>query len=212
MKILKLTMGVSFFVLLCLSSCATKRIEEKIFSPVYVTNTLKYVILAPDTIEKPLDMAQQITAFFGDQEWVMNSWVQADKEGIAIVLFDTLGSGLGDLSYRAGALSFSSSIFPPSFKAEYLVADFQFCFYRIDALKAALGRLKLDVEIHDGLYGSKEIRRIRDGKKVIIEIEKSPEVGVLKYTNFLRGYGYTLRGDFGSDAPGRSGCFSALPA
>jgi hypothetical protein len=103
---------------------------------------------------------------------------------------------MGDLSYRAGSLSFSSPVFPSSFKAEYLVADFQFCFYRVDALKAALGRLKLDVEIHDGLYGSKEIRRIRDGKKVIIEIEKSMEAGVLRYTNFLRGYSYTLQGDF----------------
>jgi hypothetical protein len=194
MKLLKRTKGVSFFILLCLSSCATSPIEGSVFAPVYVTNASKYVILAPDAIEKNLDMAQQISGFFGDQEWVMNGWVRADQDGIAIALFNALGGSLGDLSYRTGALSFSSPLFPSSFKAEYLVADFQFCFYRVDALKAALGKLKLDVEIQDGSDLIREIRRIRDKKKVIIEIEKSS--GALKYTNFLRGYGYTLLGDF----------------
>jgi hypothetical protein len=36
--------------------------------------------------------------------------------------------GLGELSCHEGSLSFSSPVFPSSFKAEY-IADFQFCFY-----------------------------------------------------------------------------------
>jgi hypothetical protein len=194
MKRLKRAKSVSFFILLCLSSCTARTIEVSVFAPVYVTNVSKYVILAPNAIEKNLDMVQQISVFFGDQKWVINGWVRADQEGIAIALFNTLGGSLGDLSYRAGTLSFSSPLFPPSFMAEYLVADFQFCFYRVDALKTALGKLKLDVEIQNGSDWPREIRRIRDRKKVIIEIEKSS--GALKYTNFLRGYGYTLLGDF----------------
>jgi hypothetical protein len=159
-----------------------------------VTNKVQYVLLPPTAIEKPLDMAQQISGSYGNQDMVMDAWVQADDQGITLALLSSMGSSLGELSFSEGALSFVSSLFPPSLRVEYVVADFQFCFYRIDALKPALGKLRLTVEIQDGPGGAREVRRILDGKKLIIEIEKAPEA--VHYTNYLRNYRYTLRGDF----------------
>jgi hypothetical protein len=188
-----LHLGFALLAVVCLHSCATKQAEAS-FAPVYVTDQVKYVLLPPSNIKDPLDMAQQISGSWGKQEFLMDAWVRADQKGISMALFNSLGTTLGDLSFSDRALSFSSPLFPSSFKAEYIIADFQFCFYRIDALVPALRGLTLVVEIWDGLSGSREVRRILEGKKLIIEIEKTD--GMVRYTNHLRGYAYTLRGAF----------------
>jgi hypothetical protein len=142
-------------------------------------------------------MLQQIAGSYGGQEFLMNAWVQADESGINMSFFNSLGAGLGELSYSEGALSFSSPVFPPSLKAEYIVADFQFCFYRVDVLSRALKASGLILsagrdEAGDGEY--REFRRIFRGSALIIEIEKTPLR--IRYTNHLRGYAYTLEGGF----------------
>ena len=83
-------------------------------------------------------------------------------------------------------------MFPPSFRAEYLAADFQFCFYRPEALREALAKCGLAFELLDDAVSRTEIRRIREGKQIIIEIEKTADL--VHYRNFLRGYAYTLAG------------------
>ncbi|WP_010253136.1 DUF3261 domain-containing protein [Treponema primitia] len=195
LKIQKKYRGAFFpAIIFWLVSCATTQKPNQNVSPVYVTNRVTYTLLSPDHIEAPLDMAQQISGVYGGQEMLLDAWVQADRGGISIALINSFGVSMGDLSFTGDAISFSSSMFPPSFKAEYVAADFQFCFYRIDALVPALRGLSLVVEIRDTPDGSVEVRRIFDKKKLIIEIEKKPDE--VRYTNVLRGYAYTLRGDF----------------
>ncbi|GHU80481.1 hypothetical protein FACS189468_0390 [Spirochaetia bacterium] len=189
----RLDLGFALLLVVCLLSCAAKPGGAS-FAPVYVTNRAKYVLLPPSALEAPLDMAQQIAGSWGKEEFLMDAWVRAGPGEIALVLFNSLGATLGDLSFSDEALSFSSSFFPSSLKAEYIVADFQFCFYRIDALVPALKGLTLEVELQDGPSFTREIRRILEGKKLIIEIEKTRDM--VRYTNHLRGYAYTLRGAF----------------
>jgi hypothetical protein len=107
-------------------------------------------------------------------------------------IFSSLGAGMGELSYREGSVSFSSPVFPSSLKPEYIIADFQLCFYRIDAVSRALkaGGLVLEAEKDEG----RETRRIAEGKRVIIEIDKTGTA--VRYVNHLRGYSYTLEGEF----------------
>jgi hypothetical protein len=185
----------SAVILLCLVSCATTA-KSSPFSPVYVTDSAKYTLLPPSEIEKPLDGQQQITGSYGNQAFVMDAWVQADENEVNIALFNSFGVDMGELSFWEDGVSFSSTVFPPALKAEYIAADVQFCFYRVDSLMAALKKcgLTLIVEIHDGMDGWKEVRKILSGKKELIEIEKTETT--ISYTNFLRGYAYTLRGAF----------------
>jgi hypothetical protein len=86
---------------------------------------------------------------------------------------------------------------PASLKPEYIVADFQFCFYRADALEAALESCGLALTTErrpGGAEGPVEARTISDGKKSIIEIEKTKNA--VRYRNHVRGYAYTLGGEF----------------
>jgi hypothetical protein len=96
----------------------------------------------------------------------MDTWVQANERGITMALFNSFGAEAGYLAFTGEAVSFFSQVFPSSLKAEYIVADFQFCFYRVDLLSRALkdSGLKLIVEIRDGLEESAEVRTILAGK------------------------------------------------
>jgi hypothetical protein len=75
-----------------------------------------------------------------------------------------------------------------------MAADFQLCYFRREALSRALGEIGLSLDVIGG--GDEnglptEIRRIGENGRTIIEIEKTGNE--IRYTNFLRGYGYTLR-------------------
>jgi hypothetical protein len=161
------------------------------YGPVSVTSTASFVLLAPEYIEKNLDTLQRISGAYGKNQFAVNAWVKADKTEIVMELLNDMGNSLGTLSYTGGDLHFTSSFFPRNLKAEYAVADFQFCFYQADALRAALGKLILKIE---GGPSGTEKRLIYEEDTCIIEIEKNP--GLVRYVNHLRGYAYTIQGDF----------------
>jgi hypothetical protein len=182
-----------FFLFLCILSCATKNAASPVFLSVYLTGAARYRLLPPQDIETPLDMAQRVFGAWGKQEFVFDSWVQADAAHIHMTFMNSFGAGMGDLLFSGEGLSLTSTVFPSSLKPEYIAADFQFCFYRADTLARALKDAGLDLEIsrpNDAV----EVRVIREGDQRIIEIEKTR--GAVRYTNYLRGYSYTLRGEF----------------
>jgi hypothetical protein len=183
-------------IILGMASCATTP-KASPHSPVYITDRSKYILLPPSDIEVPLDMPQQIAGRYGKQEFVMGAWALADEEGISLALLNSFGANMGELKFSEGTLSFSSPLLPSSIKPEYIVADFQFCFYRVDTLKDALNACGLNLAVEQRLTENEdsiEVRTITEGEKIIIEIEKtSIEV---RYQNHLRGYAYTLVGVF----------------
>jgi hypothetical protein len=142
-------------------------------------------------------MAQQITGNYGSREWIMGAWIQADKTQINMTLFNSFGGTLADLSFQNGKIQFTSGTLPASIKPEYILADFQFVFYKPAALAAALESAGLTMSTNRTFAidcGYHETRTIYDGTTPIIEIAKSPSG--ISYTNFLRGYAYILEGTF----------------
>ena len=184
---------LSVFLPFYMVSCVTKP-DISHFSPVYLTDKSRFFLLPAADIEKPLDCAQQISLYYNGQEITMNAWVRADENGIEMTLFNTMGINMGEFSFKNSAIILDSPVFPGSFKAEYLAADFQLCYFRPDALKKALLKIGLLFEVikNDDSNGAPvEIRRISESGKTILEIEKKRNE--IRYTNFLRGYGYTLK-------------------
>jgi hypothetical protein len=173
---------------LCCSSCASSAPAKEDRLYIYLAGSSKYFLLPAGDIENSLDMAQRISAEWQGKDYTFNAWVIADKAGIELTLLNELGVSMGELSCRNGLVSFSSSIFPKSLKPEYIIADFQLCFYNTAALRKAVESCGLSFET------SGDSRRIFQGKTVIIEIEKRPDT--VRLVNHLRGYAYTLEGDF----------------
>jgi hypothetical protein len=178
----------AIILLLCCCSCAPKATvkENRLF--VYITNSSKFFLLPCTDIEKSLDSVQRISASWQGNDYSFNAWVKADKTGMEMTLLNELGVSMGELSYQNGFVSLSSAIFPKSLKPEYIVADFQLCFYNITALSNALKNCGLVLE------NTGNIRRIYKGEIIIIEIEKNRNA--VKLVNHLRGYEYALEGDF----------------
>jgi hypothetical protein len=184
----KLTFFAVFILTFCLCSCASRSAvnDKQLF--VYLTNRAQFVLLPPGGIEKSMDMAQYISAAYGSQDYYFNAWVLADETGMEMTLFNELGASMGELHYSEGFVDLSSPIFPNSIKPEYIVADYQLCFYDPVLLSEALKKCGLIFEANE------KARRVLERKNIIIEIEKNQNIVQIK--NHLRGYAYTLEGDF----------------
>ena len=154
----------------------------------WLSDTSKFFLLPPDDIEISMDMAQQISASYGGADYVLNAWVKADETGLDMTLLNELGANMGELSFRSGAVSFSSPLFPKSLEPAYIVADFQLCFYNEISLRRALESCGLEFET------TQTGRLISSNGKIIIEIEKKSDS--VSLINHLRGYTYTLEGEF----------------
>jgi hypothetical protein len=177
---------LAIFVLLAVISCSTVRRDNRPYA--YLADSSKFVLLPPEGIEKPVDMAQRISALYRGQNYYFSAWVLADENGIDISLFNELGAAIGELSYRDGKANLSSAVFPKSLKPEYIIADFQLCFYDSELLRKALKDCGLVLETPNNR------RRVFKGKNLIIETEKTS--GAVKLVNHLRGYSYVLEGEF----------------
>jgi len=160
--------------------------EKQLFA--YLTDKARFVLLPPGGIEKPMDSSQLISASYGGQNFYFNAWVQADENGMDLSLFNEMGASMGELSYKNGAINFTSQVFPKNLSPEYIVADFQLCFYNPIMLKKALEQCGLILEI------SGSTRRVLNGKTLIVEIEKTQNM--VRLVNHLRRYAYTLEGQF----------------
>ena len=186
---MKLLFFFSIFVI-CILSCPSVSKKNTLY--VNLIGKSKFVLLPPEGIEQTMDMAQFLSAEFRGKDYFFNGWVKANKNEIEMVFFNELGTSLGEISYRNGAVSFSSEVIPKSavkyFKPEYIIADFQLCFYNPILLTESLKNSGLIMETNEGS------RRIFKGNDVIIEIKKTNNT--VELVNHLQGYAYTLEGDF----------------
>jgi len=172
------------FIYLC--SCSSLAVDKRLYA--YLSDRSKFFLLPPAAIEKSMDMAQHISAVYNGQRFYFSSWVLADENRLDMSLFNELGAAMGELSYSEGVVSLSSAVLPKSIKPEYIVADFQLCFYDPDLLGMALKDCGLVLETQNNR------RCVFERKSLIIEIEKTSDA--VKLVNHLRGYSYTLEGDF----------------
>ncbi|MCL2129446.1 MAG: DUF3261 domain-containing protein [Treponema sp.] len=185
-----------FFVsFACVISCKSVAKKDSLGSDslyVDITDSSKFVLLPTGGIVGAMDMVQFLSFEYGGQVYFFNAWVKANDNEIEMAFFNELGKSMGELSYRNGSANFSSPIFQrfiiQFIKPEYIIADFQFCFYDPILLARSLKDIGLVLE------ASENSRRIFSGNEVIIEIEKTNNA--VKLVNNLRGYIYTLEGDF----------------
>jgi len=186
---MKLLFFFSIFVI-CILSCPSVSKKNTLY--VNLIGKSKFVLLPPEGIEQTMDMAQFLSAEFGGKNYFLNSWVKANENAIEMTFFNEMGAGIGELSYKNGAVHFSSPVIPKSviksLEVEYVIADFQLCFYDPFLLSKSLEDSGLVLETKDGS------RRILNGNEVIIEIKKTRNA--VELINHLRKYSYTLEGDF----------------
>lgn len=159
-------------------------------------------------MEGSVDGIQRMNASFGEQSFDFDVYVISDSTQLSMTILNEFGTTLGSLFYDGAHLEFDSAVFPKKLKAEYIVADFQFCLYNAEELKPALAKIGVDFEVSGeketgGTFTEKRILR-KDGK-IIAKITKNykneddaasdgKKLNSIHYENLLRGYAYTLTG------------------
>jgi len=170
-------------------SCATIEQKKPPVPPfTWLTDSKKFTLLPTECIETHLDSQQLITASFNGRIFQAALWVKADETVLDITIVNEMGASLGELSYRNGSVSFSSSVIPGMLKPEYIVADFQLCFYNANELGKALEKSAFTFE------ETEKGRRVLNGNTVIYEIEYGRNI--VRLNNKTRGYSYTIEGNF----------------
>lgn len=203
----KLLSVLTAAVVLLLVSCASKPVADNTdtaagasglklcmnLRPVYVTNSKKIYLLAPEYSDGVIDAVQLLDGSFGKTKFALMSYSQIDIKGISLSLFNDFGADIGNLSFNGNAVSFNSAYFPSALPAEYIINDIQNAFYDFDALCLNYANSKLRFEKSEiaGEAGAAvNVRRIYDGKKLIEEIQFLENTVAIK--NYLRGYEYNL--------------------
>ena len=151
------------------------------------------------------DGVQQMTANFGKNSVQAEIYVLSDSETLAMTVFSEFGTTIASLVYDDDSIDFESSVFPENLKAEYIIADFQFCLYDASELKSALEKIGVNFEESIACPANEEsgtviTRTLSKKKKIISKITKTyaknesggEELKSIRYENFLRGYSYEL--------------------
>ncbi len=183
---------ILFASILLLSSCHTTNNLAYDF-PVYITNTKRISLLPVSGIEKNVDILQHISGNFGKQHFSLQSYTIADDNGISLNLMNEMGTDLGFLSFQNNQLELNSAFFPKNIKLQYIIIDFQFCYYSPSVIAPVLKNSDLTFKVTTTVSADSEteIRTIYDNKKCIETIEKKKNY--IKITNNLRKYEYILQ-------------------
>ncbi len=192
-KLKKFPVFICLLILVTLTSCSsTKKIDaDTELSPVYITNTKPIQLLPPSSMEGSESCLQLLNGDFGTQSFSLLVYFEADENGIFMTLLNDFGTDMGSLSYDGSSVLFESAVFPKNMKAEYILADIQNAYYKVEDLKANYEAAGLTFEVVND--GEKSIRRIKNGKKIVEEITISGNF--IRIHNILRGYEYNLTGE-----------------
>lgn len=179
-----------FAIVSCLAlvACASSPKPGATTQPVWLTNQKSITILPVSALAGTLVLQQQIEGDYQGQGYVMQTVIDADESHFSLIALNSFGTQVFDLEYDDLGIRYESGLPIGNIKCEYLMADFQLCYFPAPALEAMISAAGLEfAETGDGA----SLRRtVSDAGQLIIEIERRD--GILHYRNLLRGYAYHI--------------------
>ena len=174
--------------LVALLSCATIT-NQPTTAPVWLTNQKSIQILPVAALGQTLERRQQIVGDFQGQTLVMDALIEATTDHFSLIVLNSFGNQIFDLEYDSQGIRCDSPLPLGKIKPEYLMADWQLCYFPRAAVATMLHDSGLRLVESDS--GDNRRRTVYDGDQLIIDISRDGS-GVLHYRNLLRGYAYTI--------------------
>ena len=182
--------------LLALVGCHHSHVAPGV-APVYYSDSRSVELLPTAAMTDPIDMPQHIAGNFtkpdgSTDSFEADSWVRANDSILSITMFTGFGTTLGEITYERDSVKAESSVLDVTkMKAEYLVADFQVCFYPFAQLKVNFEKAGFTfVESRDASADGDYVRTLKEGDRVIlVATKKAREVSLV---NELRKYSYRI--------------------
>ena len=188
--------SIIFFFLLFLVACHNAR-QVPGTAPVYYSDERAIYLLPTRSMTESVDMPQHIAGNFkkpdgSTDSFEADSWVRANDSILSIVLFSGFGTTIGEISYYRDSVKAESSLINvEKLKAEYMLADFQVCFYPFEALRENFEQAGFSFEEkRSGENGADFVRTLAEKGNVIAVVRKNGKE--IEYRNELRGYSYHI--------------------
>ncbi len=166
-------------------------------SPIYYSDKRAVSLLPTSSMTRSIDMPQRIEGRFtgpdgSTDSFEADSWVRANDSVLSITLFTGFGTTLGEITYAHDSLKAESSVMDVSkFKTEYMVADFQVCFYPFEALQKNFESVGFAFsETRTGNAPTDFVRTLSENGKLILTATR--QGGELNLVNHLRSYSYHI--------------------
>ena len=179
---------------LLLVACSRSNVKPGT-APVYYSDTRSVALLPTTAMTEKLDMPQHLRGEFTQQDGSLksfegDSWVRANDSVLSIMLFSGFGTTIAEITYGKDSLHFESSVMDvEKMKAEYVLADFQVCFYPYKALKDNFEAAGFVFEETRGI-ALDFVRTLKDGNTLVLTAErKGKEITLV---NSLRHYSYHI--------------------
>ena len=166
-------------------------------APVYYSDGRAVSLLPTAAMTHGIDMPQRIEGKFqksdgSSDSFEADSWVRANDSVLSITLFTGFGTTLGEITYARDSVKAESSVMNVAkFKTEYLIADFQICFYPFEALQKNFEQAGFAfTENRSGAGNADFVRTLSENGKVILTATKKGSE--LHLVNELRHYSYHI--------------------
>lgn len=184
------------FLLLLLVACHNAR-QVPGTAPVYYSDERSVSLLPTASMTEKLDMPQHIVGEFhkpdgSTDSFEADSWVRANDSVLLVVLFSGFGTTIGEISYFHDSVKVESSLMNvEKMKAEYLLADFQICFYPLEPLQKNFEQAGFEFsETRSGAENADFVRTLSENGKTILTAKKTGTE--IRLVNDLRGYSYHI--------------------
>lgn len=178
--------------MLCLFACHGTSVRPGL-QPIYYTDERSVQLLPTESMQGSIDMMQHLegrfvkgadtTSFEGD------TWVLANDTILSIHLFSPFGTTVAELAYAKDSIVFKSSFMDAEkLKPEYVLADFQVCFYPYEALQKNFKKNGFNfVETSNGKNFE---RTLYENGRMILMVKKTGNE--IRFSNKLRNYMYLI--------------------
>lgn len=183
----------AIFLCMIICACSSAPTNAPDVSPVRLTNFRKFYLLPTECVQKDTDSLALLSGGYKDFSFAAQAFITANRSLLSLYLLNEFGTTMGTLDYDGKTIAGEFAMLSGKLQPEYLAADMQLCLYQPEALQKELKRIGLTLECIEAADGV-ELRHVLRKKKLLIEIQKS--AGEIAYTNHLRGYYYTITGDF----------------
>ena len=186
---------LAFFLLLLVACHHTHQVPGTV--PVYYSDDRSVSLLPTSAMTEQVDMPQRIEGKFtktdgSTDSFEADSWVRANDSILSITLFTGFGTTLGEITYVRDSVHAESSVMDVAkFKTEYLIADFQVCFYPYESLRKNFEKAGFAFsEVRSGSGNADYIRTLSESGKTILTASKIG--GEITLVNELRHYSYHI--------------------
>jgi len=190
--------GLFVALVLVMVGCHHSRVAPGT-APVYYSDSRAVSLLPTAAMTEKLDMPQHLRGEFTQKDGSLksfegDSWVRANDTTLSIMLFSGFGTTIAEITYGKDSVHFESSVMDvEKMKAEYVLADFQVCFYPYKALKDNFEEVGFVFEeVRGGTNGdaSDYVRTLKDGNTLVLTAERKGKEIML--VNSLRHYSYHI--------------------